>query len=183
MVSQGRGDGPILMQRHGFLPIDVRGIHPYPTLAGRRDAVRAFDVVLSDAARQFRLSSCSASAASRFSMPVIAPARSLFLFIAQQRGQCGGVGELPHRRSDFAHGEVLVIVDGEFISGQAAGENAGAVHSGPGGACPFSRGDLLALKQRGKESTAASATVPTRERLRAMDSAAALIRSAVRWAG
>src|SRR6476659_1428811 len=46
--------------------IDVRGIHPYPTLAGRRDAVRAFDVVLSDAARQFRLSSCSASAASRF---------------------------------------------------------------------------------------------------------------------
>ena len=52
-----------------------------------------FDVVLSDTprphpdpgcgrafvTRQFRLMSCSASAASRFSMPVTAPARSLWL--------------------------------------------------------------------------------------------------------
>ena len=36
----------------------------------------------------------------------------MVLFVAQQRGQCGGVGELLHRRSDFADGEVVVIVDG-----------------------------------------------------------------------
>ena len=41
------------MQRSGFLPVEVRLIHPYPTPASRRDAVRGwdFDVVLSDAAR------------------------------------------------------------------------------------------------------------------------------------
>jgi hypothetical protein len=33
------------------------------------------------------------------------------LFVAQQRGQGGGVGELLHRRSDVADGEVVVIVD------------------------------------------------------------------------
>jgi hypothetical protein len=59
------------MQRSGFLPIDVRLIHPYPTLTGRRDAVRAFDVVLSDATRQFRLTSRSTSAASRFSIVAV----------------------------------------------------------------------------------------------------------------
>ena len=34
------------------------------------------------------------------------------LFVAQQGGQSGGVGELLHRRCDFADGEVVVIVDG-----------------------------------------------------------------------
>ena len=31
------------MQRSGFLPVEVRLIHPYPTPASRRDAVRAWD--------------------------------------------------------------------------------------------------------------------------------------------
>jgi hypothetical protein len=73
----------------------------------------------------------------------------MVLFVAQQRGQCGGVGESLHRRRDFADGEVVVIVDGEFISGQAAGQHAGAVQGGLGAACPFSGGDLLGLKQCG----------------------------------
>jgi hypothetical protein len=34
------------------------------------------------------------------------------LFVAQQGGQCGGVGELLHRGCDFADGEVVVVVDG-----------------------------------------------------------------------
>ena len=36
----------------------------------------------------------------------------MVLFVAQQGGQSGFVGELLHRRSDFADGEVVVIVDG-----------------------------------------------------------------------
>ena len=119
-------------------------------------------------------------------MAVTSRAVLMVLFVAQQRGQCGGVGELLHRRRDVADGEVVVIVDGEFLFDQAAGEDAGAVQGGLGAACPFSGGDLLGLKQCGpavKESTAASATVPTRERVRATASAVPLIHSAVRRAG
>ena len=73
----------------------------------------------------------------------------MVLFVAQQRGQCGGVGESLHRRRDFADGEVVVIVDGQFIFDQAAGQHAGAVQRGLGAACPFSGGDLLGFKQCG----------------------------------
>jgi hypothetical protein len=45
----------------------------------------------------------------------------MVLFIAQQRGQCGFVGEVLHCRRDFADGEVVVVVDGQFIFGKAAG--------------------------------------------------------------
>lgn len=37
--SSRRG-GPIFMQCSGFLPVDVRLIHPYPTRTSRTDAVR-----------------------------------------------------------------------------------------------------------------------------------------------
>ena len=101
--------------------------NPYPTRESRRDAVRAwdFDVVLSDAARAHPHpgvagpSYPSVSADVLFSecgQPVFdAGDRSravlVVLFVAQQRGQGGGVGESLHRRRDFAHGQVVVIVD------------------------------------------------------------------------
>jgi hypothetical protein len=44
----------------------------------QRARVGSFDVVLRDTTRQFRLMSCSTSGASRFSMAVTAPARSLW---------------------------------------------------------------------------------------------------------
>ena len=122
-----------------------------------------FDVVLSDAARAHPHpgvagpSYPSVSADVLFSecgQPVFdAGDRSravlMVLFVAQQRGQCGGVGESLHRRRDFADGEVVVIIDGQFIFDQAAGQDAGAVQRGLGAACPFSGGDLLGFKQGG----------------------------------
>jgi hypothetical protein len=75
-----------------------------------------FDVLLSDTPG---LRDPSVSAAVLFSecgQPVLdgrhrSRAVLVVLFVAQQRGQCSGVGESLHRRRDFAHGEVVVIID------------------------------------------------------------------------
>ena len=85
------------------------------------------------------------------------------MFVAQQRGQCGGVGELLYRRSEVADGEVVVIVVGEFVFGQAAGQVS--LLRAPFRVAICSACSRAASRPAVKESTAASATVPTRVRV------------------
>jgi len=120
------GGGP--MHAAGrLLPVDVRLIHPYPTRESRRDAMRGISTwwgatppgrtPIRGVAGAFVDPSVSADVLfSECGQPVFdAGDRSravlVVLFVAQQRGQCGGVGESLHRRRDFAHGQVVVIVD------------------------------------------------------------------------
>jgi hypothetical protein len=44
----------------------------------------------------------------------------MVVLVAQQGGQCGGVGELLHLGLDFTDGEV-VVVDGLYVSGEVEG--------------------------------------------------------------
>lgn len=60
------------------------------------------------------------------------------LLVAQQGGESGGVGEFLHLGLDFVDSEIVVVSDRQFVLGEGAADNAGAVQGGGGGACPFS---------------------------------------------